>query len=112
KNISVVSSSPKHSILSFLRPGQGQAVRKRTVLPAKATPAARKSKNILLSNLVIFTTIQILTSPELLTREAPYGKIIYGVYKGVRAGVIKANGINATLFPDADQSSAIRRKHK
>ena len=47
----------------FLRPGQGQAVRKRTVLPAKATPAARKSKNILLSNLVILSTIQILTSP-------------------------------------------------
>ena len=33
------------------------------VLPAKLLPAARKSKNISLSNLVIFSTIQILTSP-------------------------------------------------
>ena len=47
----------------FLRPGQGQAIRKRMVLPAKLLPAARKSKNISLSNLVIFSTIQILTSP-------------------------------------------------
>lgn len=47
----------------FLRPGQGQAIRKRMVLPAKLSPAARKSKNISLSNLVIFSTIQILTSP-------------------------------------------------
>ena len=49
----------------FLRPGQGQAVRRRTVLPAKLSPAARKSKNISLSNLVIFSTIQILTSPRI-----------------------------------------------
>ena len=48
----------------FLRPGQGQAIRKRMVLPAKLLPAARKSKNISLSNLVIFSTIQILTSPR------------------------------------------------
>ena len=34
------------------------------VLPAKLSPAARKSKNISLSNLVIFSTIQILTSPK------------------------------------------------
>ena len=48
----------------FLRNGQGQAIRKRMVLPANLSPAARKSKNISLSNLVIFSTIQILTSPN------------------------------------------------
>ena len=53
----------KLNFIIFLRPGQGQAVRSRTVLPAKLLPAARKSKNISLSNLVIFSAIQILTSP-------------------------------------------------
>ena len=63
KNISILSLHRKTQFYHFLRPGQGQAVRSRTVLPAKLLPAARKSKNISLSNLVIFSTIQILTSP-------------------------------------------------
>lgn len=62
----------------FLRPGQGQAIRKRMVLPAKLLPAARKSKNISLSNLVIFSTIQILTSP---VQAPPVGT--KGTVKGV-----------------------------
>ena len=60
----------------FLRPGQGQAIRKRMVLPAKLLPAARKSKNISLSNLVIFSTIQILTSPILYLRVVLFHTII------------------------------------
>ena len=37
---------------------------------------------------------------------------IYGVYKGVRVGVIRTNGKIATVFPDSDQSSVLRRKKK
>lgn len=40
------------------------------------------------------------------------GKTIYGVYKGVRIGVKRTNGKIATVFPDSDQSSVIRRKRK
>lgn len=40
------------------------------------------------------------------------GKTIYGVYKGVRVGVKRTNGKIATIFPDCDQSSVIRRNHK
>ena len=32
------------------------------------------------------------------------GKKIYGVYKGVRVGVIRTNGKIATVFPDANQN--------
>ena len=39
-------------------------------------------------------------------------KTIYGVYKGVRVGVIRTNGKIATVFPDSDQSSVIRKKKK
>lgn len=45
-------------------------------------------------------------------RHVPDGKIVYGTYKGVRVGVIRTNGKIATVFPDSDQSSVIRRKHK
>lgn len=37
---------------------------------------------------------------------------IYGVYKGVRVGVIKTYGKIATVFPDSDQHSVLRRKRK
>ena len=60
----------------FLRNGQGQAIRKRMVLPANLSPAARKSKNISLSNLVIFSTIQIMTSPVLCLQNYTIPRII------------------------------------
>ncbi len=40
------------------------------------------------------------------------GKIIYGTYNGVRTCVIRTNGKIATVFPDSNQSSVVRRKHK
>lgn len=36
-------------------------------------------------------------------RHAPNGKIIYGMYKKVRVGVIKTNGKIGTVFPDYNQ---------
>lgn len=45
-------------------------------------------------------------------RHMPDGKAIYGVYKGVRVGVIKTNGKIATIFPDADQSSVLKKWRK
>ena len=43
-------------------------------------------------------------------RHIANGKIIWGVYKGVRVGVIRTHGKIATIFPDSDQSSVLRRK--
>ncbi len=43
-------------------------------------------------------------------RRIPDGKTIYGVYKGVRVGVIRTNGKIATVFPDSDQSSVLKRR--
>lgn len=40
------------------------------------------------------------------------GKAVYGVYKGVRVGVIRTNGKIATVFPDADQSSVLKKRRK
>ena len=45
-------------------------------------------------------------------RHAPDGKAVYGVYKGVRVGIIKTNGKIATVFPDADQSSVLKKRRK
>ncbi len=45
-------------------------------------------------------------------RHSPDGQKIYGNYKGVRVVVIKTNGKIATIFPDSDQSSVLRRKKK
>ena len=42
----------------------------------------------------------------------PDGKAVYGVYKGVRVGVIRTNGKIATVFPDADQSSVLKKRRK
>ena len=36
-------------------------------------------------------------------RHVPDGKISYGMYKGVRVGVIRTNGRIATIFPDSIQ---------
>ncbi len=47
-------------------------------------------------------------------RRTPDGKPVYGVYKGVKVGVIRTKGRIATIFPDVDQSSVARKgkKHK
>lgn len=45
-------------------------------------------------------------------RHVPDGKAVYGVYKSVRVGVIRINGKIATVFPDADQSSVLKKRRK
>ena len=45
-------------------------------------------------------------------RHAPDGKAVFGVYKGVRVGVIKTNGKIATVFPDSDQSSVLKKRRR
>lgn len=45
-------------------------------------------------------------------RRVADGKKIYGVYKGVRVGVIRTNGKIATVFPDSDQSSVLKKRRK
>lgn len=42
------------------------------------------------------------------TEKAPptddaFGKRVYGMYKGVRVGIIRTNGKIATVFPDSNQ---------
>lgn len=45
-------------------------------------------------------------------RHVPDGKRVYGMYKGVRVGVIRTNGKIATVFPDSIQPAKRRRKKK
>ena len=45
-------------------------------------------------------------------RHVPDGKAVYGVYKSVRVGVIRTNGKIATVFPDADQRSVLKKRRK
>lgn len=45
-------------------------------------------------------------------RRVPDSKTIYGVYKGVKVGVKRTHGKIATVFPDSDQSSVIKRRRK
>ncbi len=45
-------------------------------------------------------------------RHVSDGKAVYGVYKHVRVGVIRTNGKIATVFPDADQSSVLKKRRK
>ena len=45
-------------------------------------------------------------------RHVPDGETIYGNYKGVRVGVKRTHGKIATVFPDADQSSVVKRRHR
>jgi hypothetical protein len=45
-------------------------------------------------------------------RSVPDGVRVYGVYKGVKVGIIKTNGKIATVFPDADQKSVIKRRRR
>lgn len=35
---------------------------------------------------------------------------MWGTYKGVRVGVIKTDGKIATVFPDVDQSSVLKKR--
>lgn len=45
-------------------------------------------------------------------RHVKDGVAIYGVYDNVRVGVIRTNGKIATVFPDADQSSVLKKRRK
>ncbi len=45
-------------------------------------------------------------------RNVPDGTKIYGVYKGVRVGVIRTGGKIATIFPDSYQNATIRKRKK
>ena len=45
-------------------------------------------------------------------RRVADGKTIYGMYKGVRVGVIRTNGKIATVFPDSKQPLVKKRRHK
>jgi hypothetical protein len=45
-------------------------------------------------------------------RHVADGETIYGNYKGVRVGVKRTHGKIATVFPDADQSSVVKRRHR
>lgn len=45
-------------------------------------------------------------------RRVADGIRVYGVYKGVKVGIIKTCGKIATVFPDSDQRSVLRRKKK
>ena len=45
-------------------------------------------------------------------RHVPDGKAVYGVYKSVRVGIIRTNGKIATVFPNADQSSVLKKRRK
>lgn len=45
-------------------------------------------------------------------RHAQDGRPVFGVYKGVRVGVIRTNGKIATVFPDSNQSAVLKRRKK
>lgn len=45
-------------------------------------------------------------------RRVADGIRVYGIYKGVKVGVIKTHGKIATVFPDSNQHSVLRRKKK
>ena len=43
-------------------------------------------------------------------QNAKDGQVITGIYNGVKVGVIKTNGKPSTIFPDKDQSEALKRR--
>ena len=45
-------------------------------------------------------------------RRVADGHPVFGVYKGVRVGVIRTRGKIATVFPDIDQSSVLKRRNR
>ena len=46
-----------------------------------------------------------------INKHVPDGKAMFGMYHGVRVGVIKTNGVVGTIFPDSTQPKSKRRKH-
>lgn len=46
-----------------------------------------------------------------VNRHIPDGKVVFGVYKGVRVGIKRTHGKIATVFPDSDQNSVTRRRY-
>lgn len=62
-----------------------------------------------------WTTQDIVRAGEYITsltsnEGIPDGVTMWGTYKGVRVGAIKTNGKVATVFPDEDQSSVLKRR--
>ena len=45
-------------------------------------------------------------------RHVKNGLIVFGVYKGVRVGVIRTNGKISTILPDSNQKEQSHRRHK
>ena len=45
-------------------------------------------------------------------KNVPDGTPIYGVYKGVRVGVIRTKGVIGTVFPDKNQKSVLKKKKR
>lgn len=45
-------------------------------------------------------------------RNALDGEKVFGVFRGVRVGIIKTKGKIATVFPDSDQSSVLKKGKK
>lgn len=43
-------------------------------------------------------------------RKAKNGQTVYGMYKGIRVGIIKTNGKIATVFPDTNQPGGRKGK--
>jgi len=55
-----------------------------------------------------WTAEDIRQAGEFISRQSGFataqnGQIVWGVYRGVRVGVIKTNGRPGTIFPDATQ---------
>ena len=45
-------------------------------------------------------------------QHVPDGVHAYGTYKGVRVGIIRTNGKIATVFPDSDQTPALKQRRR
>jgi len=45
-------------------------------------------------------------------RHIPDGIAVYGIYKGVRVGIIRTHGKIATVFPDLNQTSVLNKRRK
>lgn len=42
-------------------------------------------------------------------RHTPNGTPVFGIYKGVKVGIIRTHGKISTIFPDVDQTTVIRK---
>ena len=45
-------------------------------------------------------------------RHIANGVKVFGIYKGVRVGIMRTNGKIATVFPDSNQAAALKRRKK